>query len=63
LLKKGGKKMKGVFPTFAVILLVISVLWLLSDLNVITLSIPWVPVILIIASIGFIINNYCCKKK
>ena len=55
--------MKGVFPTFAVILLVISVLWLLSDLNVITLNIPWVPVILIIASIGFMINNYCCKKK
>lgn len=46
------------FPTFPVILLVVGVLWLLSDLNVITVDIPWWPVILIIIALGWIINRY-----
>ena len=51
----------GKFPTMAVLLLVVGVIWLLSDLGVITVSIPWWPVILIIIAIGWIVNNYARK--
>ena len=49
------------FPTLAVLLLVVGVIWLLSDLGVITISIPWWPVILIILAIGWIVNSYTKK--
>ncbi len=51
----GGKKR---FPTFAAILLAVGILWLLSDLKIITVDIPWWPAILIIIALGWIINNY-----
>jgi hypothetical protein len=44
--------------TFALILLAIGTLWLLSDLKIITISIPWIPVILILIAVGMIINNF-----
>ena len=46
------------FPTLAVILLVIGVIWLLTELNVITIPIPWIPIVLIIIALGLIINRY-----
>lgn len=46
------------FPTLAVILLVFAIAWLLSDLNIININIPWIPVILIIVAIGLIVNRY-----
>jgi len=46
------------FPTFAVILLIVGLLWLLNELKVITINIPWIPIILIIIAIGMIINRY-----
>ena len=49
-----GKICAGKFPTVAVILLVVGIVWLLSDLGVITVSIPWWPVILIIIAISWI---------
>ncbi|MBW2991710.1 hypothetical protein KY345_00650 [Candidatus Woesearchaeota archaeon] len=52
---------KSVFPTFAVIVLVLAVLWLFGDMGLLGVNIPWLPVILIIVAIGWIINNY--KKK
>jgi hypothetical protein len=51
-------KKKKKFPTLAVILLVLGLIWLLSSLNLITFNIPWIPVILIIVAIGMIINRY-----
>jgi hypothetical protein len=51
---------KNRFPTFGFLLLVFGVLWLLSDLNVIKVDVPWWPVLLIVISIGWIINHYCC---
>ncbi|VVB81181.1 Uncharacterised protein [uncultured archaeon] len=51
-------KQKG-FPTFAVILLVIGAVWLLSELSIIKIiSIPWVPVVLLIIAIGMLYNHY-----
>lgn len=49
------------FPTVSVLLLVVGVLWLLSELKYITVSVPWWPVILIILALGWLINNYSNK--
>jgi hypothetical protein len=49
---------KPKFPMLAVILLVVAVVWLLSSLNLITIDIPWIPVVLIIVAIGMIANRY-----
>jgi len=46
------------FPTFAVIILVIGISWLLNDLKVFSFEIPWFPLILIIIAIGWIIDYY-----
>ena len=51
----------GGFPTFAVIVLVLAVLWLLGEMKILTVNVPWLPVILIIIALGWIINFY--KKK
>jgi hypothetical protein len=46
------------FPMLAMLLLIFAVVWLLNDLKVIALDIPWIPVILIIIAIGMIYNRY-----
>ena len=48
-------------PTFPVLLLIVGVLWLLSELAVITIDIPWWPVILIIVTLGWLVNYYSKK--
>lgn len=55
---KKEAKMKGKFPTLAVILLAIGLIWFLNDTGVIAVNIPWIPAILIIIAIGMIINRY-----
>jgi len=47
-------KEKRRFPTFAIIVLVFAVVWLLSDLKLVTVNVQWIPVILIIIAIGMI---------
>jgi|ETNmetMinimDraft_2_1059921.scaffolds.fasta_scaffold315349_1 hypothetical protein len=54
----GGKK--G-FPTFAVVILVIGISWLLNELKILAFEIPWFPLILIVIAIGWIVDYY--KKK
>ena len=49
--------MKKKFPTFAVILLVVGLVWLMNSLNFFQINIPWIPVVLIIVAIGMIINR------
>lgn len=49
-------KTKG-FLTVPIILLVIGIIWLLNDLRILTISIPWVPLVLIIIAIGLIVNR------
>ena len=46
------------FPIFPVIVLVVGLLWLAGDLQMITVDVPWLPVILIIVAVGWIINHY-----
>jgi len=49
---------KPKFPILAVILLVFSLTWLLNDLEVVSLDIPWIPTIISIIAIGWIVNRY-----
>ena len=49
---------KNKFPTFAVILLVLGILWVINSLGYIVVDIPWLPLILIIVAIGMIANRY-----
>jgi len=50
--------MKGhEFPMFAGILLAIGVIWLLNDLDIIPIDIPWVPIVVIVIAIGLLINH------
>jgi len=53
----------GIFPTFAALLLIIGVLWLLSELKMITIDIPWWPVIVVVVAIGLIVNHFYKKKS
>ncbi|MEK6893190.1 MAG: hypothetical protein AABX07_03215 [Nanoarchaeota archaeon] len=53
--------MKKRFPIFAIIILVIGLVWMLNDLNVFRINLPWIPSILVIAAIGMIINRYSEK--
>ena len=54
----GWPTRKKGFPTFAVLILALGILWLLSDLKIITIDIPFWPVILIIIALGWIVNHY-----
>ena len=46
------------FPTLAVLILVLAVLWALSETGLITSSIPWIPIIVIVIAVGWIISHY-----
>ena len=61
--KKNEKEMCCRFPTFAVILLAVGLIWLLNDLNVIAVNVPWIPLIIVIVAIGMIFNRFgnTCK--
>ena len=45
------------FPVIAFIILVFAGLWLLRELDVINIRVPWLPVVLIIIAIGIIFNR------
>jgi len=52
---KGTKRR---FPTLAIALLVVGVIWLLNDLEFISINIPWIPIVLIIIAFGMIFNRF-----
>jgi hypothetical protein len=49
---------KTKFPALAVILLIFAVAWMFSELEILTINIPWIPAILAVIAIGMIINRY-----
>jgi hypothetical protein len=50
---------KGIkFPTLAVILLVIGIVWATDVLGYLNVDFPWLPVVLVIIAIGMIVNRY-----
>jgi len=50
--------MRKTFPTFAVIVLLFAIAWLLEELGVLAINVPWLPVILITVAIGWIFNRF-----
>jgi len=52
----GGVKRR--FPTLPIALLVVGVVWLLNDLELISINIPWIPIVLIITAFGMIFNRF-----
>lgn len=51
----GRRKKK--FPTFATVLLVLGLIWLASAVKLITIDLPWMPIVLVIIAIGMIYNR------
>jgi hypothetical protein len=49
---------KNKFPAFAIIVLLFALAWLLSDLGYIDLDIPWIPVIIAVIAVGWIVDKY-----
>lgn len=45
------------FPILAVIVLIFAGLWLLREMEIINIEVPWLPVVLIVISIGIIFNR------
>lgn len=54
-------KMKEL-PIFGIILVVVGVIWLLNELQVFTIEIPWLPVVVIILGAGMAYNQFMKKK-
>lgn len=48
---------KRKFPTLGFIILLFASLWLLREMNVVDIRLPWIPVVLIIIAIGMIFNR------
>ena len=51
-------KNKKRFPILGILLLILGILWLLTELKVFTLNMSWWPIIIIIVAIGMIYNRF-----
>ena len=49
---------KEIIPTISIIILVTGILWLINELEILTIDIPWFPVVLIIIGIAGILEFY-----
>ena len=49
---------KEIFPTISIIILVTGILWLINELEILKIDIPWFPVVLIIIGVAGIIEFY-----
>ena len=49
---------KRKFPVLATILLIFAIIWILNDMKIIAINIPWIPVMLAVIAIGMIFNRY-----
>ena len=45
------------FPVLGFIILIFASLWLLREMSVVDLRVPWLPIVLIIIAIGIIFNR------
>jgi hypothetical protein len=49
---------KRKFPLLASILLIFGLTWMLNDMNIISINIPWIPTIIVLVAIGMIFNRF-----
>ena len=50
-----------VFPVFAFTVLVLAVLWILEEVGVLVVNVPWFPVIIAAIAVGWILDFYFGK--
>ena len=50
--------MKNKFPVLAVLILILGLSWLLQEMELVNLDLPWLPVIVVVAAIGMIWNRF-----
>ncbi|MGD9275622.1 MAG: hypothetical protein PVJ67_00455 [Candidatus Pacearchaeota archaeon] len=49
---------KTKFPVLATLLLIFGIVWLVNVIGFANISLPWLPVILIVVAIAMIANRY-----
>jgi len=52
-----AKKVKAM-PLFAIIVLLIGIVWLLTEMGVISADVPWLPIIMILVGLNWIYEFY-----
>jgi hypothetical protein len=60
--KSCGCSDKKSIPMLAIMTLIIGFVWLLNDMGVIAYKIPWMPLIMILMAINWIIGYYKNQK-
>ncbi|MFH0840534.1 MAG: hypothetical protein V1865_00905 [bacterium] len=53
----------GRFPTLALIIFVVGLVWLLNDLEVFSAEIPWLPIVLMALALGWLIDGLTHRNK
>jgi len=53
---------KQTFPTFAIAVFILAILWILTDVGILTVNVPWFPVIIAAIALGWIFDFYANKK-
>ena len=56
-----AEEKNGIFPTFAIIVLLIGIFWLLNELDVLKAHIPWIPIVIIVVALGWIVDHFVGK--
>ncbi|VVB57477.1 Uncharacterised protein [uncultured archaeon] len=51
------------FPAFAVFLFIVSLVWLLNDLGILSINLPWIPLALLIISVAWLSNHYAKSEE
>lgn len=53
-----AKSKKVSLPLFAIIVLIIGVVWLLTELGIVTANLPWWPIVIIAVALNWIYEFY-----
>ena len=56
------RRHKSIFPVGGFIVLIIGIVWMLNELHVFTVDLPWVPLVIIVIGLGIILNHYYKRK-
>ena len=51
-----------VFPVFAVTVLILALFWILTEVGVLAIEVPWFPIIVAAIAVGWILSFYSKKK-
>lgn len=55
---RGWSYSSGKFPEFIMLIIIISIFWLISEIGMLgSIEIPWLPLIAIIVSLGWLVNQ------